>query len=307
MSLGDINNHREKLRAELRAIKYTDPVDLKGLTEGEASSMLPIIHYLLLSYSKVFAEYIVDQGFDIMSKNDFCFMESVFKLMRNKFNYQPVLKIGQFLSSGFAERKLMMVLQMIEVVKKKAGELQRYQQAEERKSRSPYRSVEDENIKVQTPPKPSSKIYRDPEEILKDYSDILKKNKFSIEQFNETDNVEVQKEEKDYKIVDKNQNLDEIYRIVAEVIAENRMMKEKISEQEEKIKKMDKKLESQTALLQLISSKVKVLENSEKKEFQMKSERKNQDEGLLSKLGIPSGNAGYRAYIDKKEEFYEES
>ena len=73
MSLGDLHNNREKLRAELRAIKYSDPIDLKGLSEGEASSVLPIIHYCLLSYSKVFAEYIVEQGFDLMTKNDFSF------------------------------------------------------------------------------------------------------------------------------------------------------------------------------------------------------------------------------------------
>ena len=134
MSLGDLHNNREKLRAELRAIKYNDPIDIKGLSEGEATSILPIIHYCLLSYSKVFAEYIAEQGFDLMTKNDFNFLETVFKLLRQKFNYRPVLKIGQFLGTGFAERKIMMLLDLIKMVKTRTNELIRYQQIEERKS-----------------------------------------------------------------------------------------------------------------------------------------------------------------------------
>ncbi|OMJ82769.1 hypothetical protein SteCoe_16415 [Stentor coeruleus] len=302
MSIGDINNHREKLRAELRAIKYTDPIDFKSLIEGEASSMLPIIHYLLLSYSKVFAEYIIDQGFDLMSKNDFGFMESVFKLMRHKFNYQPVLKIGQFLSSGFAERKLIMLIQIIEIVKKKAAELQRYQQVEERKSKSPYRSIEEENIKIQTPPKPMNKLYRDPEEILQDYSDILKRNNILQSKPNEPDFIDIQKEENQLKSLDKNKTLDGIYNIISEVIEENRKLKEKLFQQDESIKKIDKKLESQTALLQLLNGKVKVLEGYEKKETQGRNEKTYQEEGLLSKLGLPSSNINYRAYMDRIED-----
>jgi hypothetical protein len=302
MSIGDINNHREKLRAELRAIKYTDPIDIKSLTEGEASSMLPIIHYLLLSYSKVFAEYIIDQGFDLMSKNDFGFMESVFKLMRHKFNYQPVLKIGQFLSSGFAERKLIMIIQIIEIVKKKAAELQRYQLAEERKSKSPYRSMEEENIKIQTPPKPTNKFYRDPEEILQDYSEILKRNNVFLSQPNEPDLMDIQKEQNQLRSLDKNKSLDDIYNIVAEVIEENRKLKEKVSQQDEAIKKIDKKLESQTALLQLLNGKVKVLEGYERKDIQVRNDKINQEEGLLSKLGLPSCNVNYRAYMDRIED-----
>ncbi|OMJ96102.1 hypothetical protein SteCoe_275 [Stentor coeruleus] len=300
MSIGDINNHREKLRAELRAIKYTDPIDLKSLTEGEASSMLPIIHYLLLSYSKVFAEYIIDQGFGIMSKNDFSFMESVFKLMRHKFNYQPVLKIGQFLSSGFAERKLIMLIQMIEIVKKKAAELQRYQLAEERKSKSPYRSVEEENMKIQTPPKSTNKFYKDPEEILQGYSDILKRNNVYLNQT--PDIMSIQKEENLLKSLEKNKSLDDINKIVAEVIEENKKLKEKLSQQDEIIKTIDKKLESQISLLQLLNSKVKILEGYDKKEIKCKNEKINQEEGLLSNLGLPSYNVNYRAYMDQIED-----
>lgn len=287
MSLGDLHNNREKLRSELRAIKYTEPIDVKSLNEGEASSTLPIIHFCLLSYSKVFVEYVIDQGFDMMTKNDYNFLESVFKLLRQKFNYRPVLKIGQFLASGFAERKIMMLLDLINIVKTKTAELQRYQQAEEKKSKSPMRSTEEENIKVQTPPRPSSKMYKDPEEILMDYSNLLKKN------------ISVEK-------VEQSGERPDLQKVMERVLEEQKKMREKISEQDETIKKMQKKHEADMAQyearLHLLSSKVKLLEG-EKKELP-KVEKKGQEEGLLSKLGISSNQLAYRAYNDPSPDFF---
>lgn len=289
MSLGDLHNNREKLRSELRIIKYSEPIDIKSLNEGEASSTLPIIHFCLLSYSKVFAEYIVDQGFDLMSSNDYNFLESVFKLLRQKFNYRPVLKIGQFLASGFAERKIMMLLDLINIVKTKTNELQRYQQAEEKKSKSPIRTIEEENMKIQTPPKPSSKVYKDPEEILMDYSNILKKN-LSVEK------VETSFEKPDMQ------------KMLEKVLEEQKRMKEKIFEQDEIIKKMQKKHEADMAQyearLHLLSSKVKLLEGSKKDV--PKVEKKGQEEGLLSKLGISNNQLAFRAFNDPSSDFFGE-
>jgi centrosomal protein CEP44 len=287
MSLGDLHNNREKLRAELRALKYSEPIDVKGLNDGEPSSTLPIIHFCMLSYSKVFAEFIVDQGFDMMSKNDFSFLESVFKVLRQKLNYRPVLKIGQFLASGFAERKIMMLLDLINIVKTKTNELQRYQQAEERKSRSPFRSVEEENIKIQTPPRPSNKVYKDPEEILIDYSDVLKK-----------------------KVMEKEESQD-VLKILNNILEDQRKMQAKIADLEEIIRKMQKKHEADTAQaearIHLLSSKVKVLEG-EKKEVRVERKGKKEEkgqEGLLSKLGISSNHLAFGGFCDPNSDFLE--
>lgn len=288
MSLGDLHNNREKLRSELRIIKYSEPIDIKSLNEGEASSTLPIIHFCLLSYSKVFAEYIIDQGFDLMSSNDYNFLESVFRLLRQKFSYRPVLKIGQFLASGFAERKIMMLLDLINIVKTKTNELQRYQQAEEKKSKSPIRLIEEENIKIQTPPKPSSKVYKDPEEILMDYSNILKKNA-SVEKVEGQDKLDVQK-------------------TLEKLLEEQRRMKERILEQDEIITKMQKRHEADMAQyearLHLLSSKVKLLEGNKKDVG--KVEKKGQEEGLLSKLGISNNQLAFRNFNDPSSDFFGE-
>jgi Centrosomal spindle body, CEP44 len=303
MSLGDLHNNREKLRAELRVIKYNDPIDIKGLSEGEATSILPIIHYCLLSYSKVFAEYIVDQGFDIMTKNDFNFLESVFKLLRQKFNYRPVLKIGQFLATGYAERKIMMLLDLIKMVKTRTNELTRYQQVEERKSKSPFRSNEEENLKIQTPPKPSAKVYKDPEDIILDYANILKKSKNSISFAKFEEPIE-------QELSDENEKEDAIsilQRLCNELKEENKILNKRINDQDSIIKNMKKKHENDLnqleAKIHLLSSRVKMIEQPiEKKESVPKLEKK-QEEGLLSKLGISSNHLAYRAYDHNPDSF----
>ena len=298
MSLGDLHNNREKLRAELRAIKYNDPIDIKGLSEGEATSILPIIHYCLLSYSKVFAEYIAEQGFDLMTKNDFNFLETVFKLLRQKFNYRPVLKIGQFLGTGFAERKIMMLLDLIKMVKTRTNELIRYQQIEERKSKSPFRS-EVESLKIQTPPKPSAKIYKDPDEIILDYADILKKSKnsMSFSKFEEPLEQEISEEDESF-------SFSELKSVVKQLQEDNKKLVRRLDLQDDYIKKLENSQAQNEAKLHILITKVKVLEQSGEKREIPKPERK-QEEGLLSKLGISTNHLAYRAYNEHATDSFE--
>lgn len=257
----------------------------------------------------------------MMTKNDYSFLESVFKLLRQKFGYRPVLKIGQFLASGFAERKIMMLLDLIQIVKTKTNELQRYQQAEERKSKSPLRSVDEENIKIQTPPRPCVKIYKDPEEILNDYSSILKKKN-------------IDEDSQDFAL-DSN-----LKSLMQKLLEDQKKMQIKIEQQDEVIRDMKKKYESQLAQcearIHLLSSKVKVLEGEkvkdedrdrdrekagiasragadrEEKKEREKVERKERnrnegkvEEGLLSRLGISSNHLAYRPYVDPNSDFFE--
>ncbi|CAG9314018.1 unnamed protein product [Blepharisma stoltei] len=181
MSVGDLSNNREKLRNELKAIRYSEPINLKGLTEGHPSTSLPIIHFCLLGYSRLVSEYFTEQGFDLYMKNDYSFMETVFKILRQMFNYRPVLTIGQFLAIGYAERKILMCLDVIGLIKEKHLELLRFKQLDERKTaKSPIRTPKkvEEEVKTQNSsrplPKAPSQIYKQPEEMLNDFGNILK-------------------------------------------------------------------------------------------------------------------------------------
>lgn len=153
--------------------------------------MLPIVHFALLNYSKLVAEYIYNLNFDMYTKNDYSFVELTYKLLRQKFQYRPILTIGQFLSPGFAERKILFCLDLIRVVKDKHLELLRFKKVEERRSRSPSSvnrspsavslvDVTEEPLPSQPlPPRPlprtpSKQREKAPEDIIADCTNIMK-------------------------------------------------------------------------------------------------------------------------------------
>jgi centrosomal protein CEP44 len=109
-SLGDLNNSFEKLRSELRAIKYPQhhTMSLESFSEGLPLMFLPIIHHCLLEYSSHVANYITEVGFDLYSKSDLRFIESTYKLLLNQFTYKPAITVQQFFQTGFAERKILL-------------------------------------------------------------------------------------------------------------------------------------------------------------------------------------------------------
>ena len=84
---------------------------------------LPIIHHSLLGFSKHVAKFVSDNGFDLFAKNDYRFMEGVYKLLASHFNYRPCVSINQFFSSGFAERKLLFCADVISLCREKHKEL----------------------------------------------------------------------------------------------------------------------------------------------------------------------------------------
>jgi hypothetical protein len=91
MKGGDIRANFEKLRVELRQIKYLTPIDQQILFDGIPIAFLPIIHHVLLVYSPQIATYITeDCGFELSAKSDFRFIENVYKLLLTNFGgYKP--------------------------------------------------------------------------------------------------------------------------------------------------------------------------------------------------------------------------
>lgn len=49
----------------------------------------------------------------------------MYRLVRKEFNYNPVLLAKQFLSEGFAERKMLMVMDVVAACQRKHNELYR--------------------------------------------------------------------------------------------------------------------------------------------------------------------------------------
>ncbi|EGF83898.1 hypothetical protein BATDEDRAFT_85549 [Batrachochytrium dendrobatidis JAM81] len=112
MATGDLRNNLLKFQSELKLLKYSTSVDLFGASRGDPAVFLPIIHHILLNYSGILARYFAEQSFDLYGKKDARFMESVYSLLRDEFNYKPSISRDQFFAMGFAERKLIFICDM---------------------------------------------------------------------------------------------------------------------------------------------------------------------------------------------------
>jgi centrosomal protein CEP44 len=86
---GDLQNNVEKLRQELLHCKYSGPIDLRTLKKGSPGDLLPLVHFALLGYSKWVHDALIAAGYELFAKTDIRFLETVYKLLRSEFDYQP--------------------------------------------------------------------------------------------------------------------------------------------------------------------------------------------------------------------------
>jgi centrosomal protein CEP44 len=117
MSVGDLTNSLEKLRRGLRAIRFPiHLLDEAAVGEGHSLQFLSILQYCLQSYSADVAAYLADHNCELTRPPDEAYLETVFKVLRDLFDYRPVLTQSQFLRQGYAERKIWMVLDVMGLV-----------------------------------------------------------------------------------------------------------------------------------------------------------------------------------------------
>ncbi|CAH1777138.1 unnamed protein product [Owenia fusiformis] len=119
MTTGDIKNNIRKLQLSLKLAKYpeTDDLDITSLSKGQAATYLPIYHYLFTNYSVALAERLSEKNVELFSKTDLSFMQAVYKILRDVFNYKPPVTKDQFFSAGFAERKIIMCSEIIDTIR----------------------------------------------------------------------------------------------------------------------------------------------------------------------------------------------
>uniref|UniRef100_A0A3B4A8W9 Centrosomal protein of 44 kDa n=1 Tax=Periophthalmus magnuspinnatus TaxID=409849 RepID=A0A3B4A8W9_9GOBI len=116
---GDVQGGLRKLESLIRTIKYTGPVNYSSLTGGDPAAFLPIVSHTLTSFSPVVTEQLVALGFELTGKTDLRFIETVYKVLRDVFQYKPVLTKEQFLQWGFCQRKISVVCDIISLVLKR--------------------------------------------------------------------------------------------------------------------------------------------------------------------------------------------
>ena len=115
LSTGDLNGKVNTLNTALRNIKYS-----KVLGEdfsGNAQLLLPILHHLLLHYSPLILPlHWQSLGFSFSTCKDSIFISSLYSLLLQEFSYKPALSVPQFFSLGFAERKLIFMIDTIRLI-----------------------------------------------------------------------------------------------------------------------------------------------------------------------------------------------
>lgn len=124
MTTGDLKNNLRKLVSELKQIHYPQSdLDIKGVAQGIPKALLPIVHHVFLDYSIVLAQYFASKEYELYGKTDLRFMEAVYKVLRDEFGYKPQLTREQFLTIGFAERKIILLCAILKLLREKHDEL----------------------------------------------------------------------------------------------------------------------------------------------------------------------------------------
>ncbi|CAE8634868.1 unnamed protein product [Polarella glacialis] len=122
--VGDVDANVERLRAQLRQMRFpAQELDLQGLRAGRPAALLPVMHFAMLDFSAPFAHFLRGCGQELRSKSDLRFLESVYKVLREYLNYSPVLTVSQFFAPGFAERKVLLCLDVLQAVLAKHEDL----------------------------------------------------------------------------------------------------------------------------------------------------------------------------------------
>ena len=86
------------------------------------------MHYALLEFSTHLALMVTRKGYELYSSTDKRFVTDVILLLQNEFSYRPSLSASQFLSSGYAERKIIFICDVVKLCRRKHQELRKLSQ-----------------------------------------------------------------------------------------------------------------------------------------------------------------------------------
>ena len=108
MSTGDLKNCGTKLQSLLRIAKYPAEINYSFLFYGYPQEFLPLLHFIFQEYSLPFTKSLLKKGYKMSGKSDKQFVETVYKILRDEFQYIPKLGKDKFFNNGFTEQKLIL-------------------------------------------------------------------------------------------------------------------------------------------------------------------------------------------------------
>ena len=123
---GDLKNSVLKLVREAKRMKLESVLDPDGLISGETKSHLPILSQALNSYSLPLSKYLHSKGYELFGKTDSRFLDVVYRMLRDEFNYRPkITRLQFFTDSSFIERKILFTFDLLKLCQSKHRDLQR--------------------------------------------------------------------------------------------------------------------------------------------------------------------------------------
>jgi centrosomal protein CEP44 len=136
METGDLKNNLGKLLKLVRQMKLTtEDGSVPKFLSGDPKAYLPVLHQAFLHYSLPLSKWLAERGYELYGRNDLRFVESVYRVLRDVFSYKPPLTKEQFLSTGFAERKLIMSTRILELCRDKHNHITRSSVPKKKKQR----------------------------------------------------------------------------------------------------------------------------------------------------------------------------
>ena len=183
-----INDLALQLIKKLKTINYPTKVLIKMLLCGNADIFLPIIHYTFFNYSEYVKNFLIENKFEIYAKNDIDFIEMVFKILNNLFDYKPTFSSNQFFKNGYSYEKILFCINLIDMVKIKNKELKNKNNTNqitdsEEENENDDIKIDENNINLENVKKNS------PKEIYTKYSNNSINNNNNINNINNENNL----------------------------------------------------------------------------------------------------------------------
>eukprot|EP01028_Stygiella_incarcerata_P002936 TRINITY_DN15601_c0_g1_i1.p1 TRINITY_DN15601_c0_g1~~TRINITY_DN15601_c0_g1_i1.p1 ORF type:complete len:512 (+),score=149.00 TRINITY_DN15601_c0_g1_i1:68-1603(+) len=133
---GDVRNNLAKLHSELRSVHYEEPIDDGRLLEGDPLYYEKLLHFSTHQFSRPLGRYLAENGFDLHTQFGERFADNVLKFLRMEFQYMSPLSAALMSSTGYGERKIIFLTDVIRLCKHKHNELHRSKQKKKETSSS---------------------------------------------------------------------------------------------------------------------------------------------------------------------------
>jgi hypothetical protein len=122
---GDVNKNIHLLADALTQCKYPNNYSIDAWKAGHPTEFLKILHFALFHLSQHVYQHLMANGVDqdtlVLPDNQF--MARVLFIMPQFFSYRPAISIEQFFKYGYAEQKMILCIDVINLVRRKARSL----------------------------------------------------------------------------------------------------------------------------------------------------------------------------------------